>query len=115
MKYLKKLDKGQLDLKKAGTLKKITRPYRRQVPEWEERFEEVAAFAKEHSRIPKRTAVTVEELQMNRWFLGQKLRLKKGSLDKGQQEKVAELVRLYGTRPGRSKPKESVASTVLQE
>ena len=86
-------------------IKNLANRYSRKGPDWFDRLEEVKEFAEKNLRIPKRTAPDEEERALNRWFLNQKERLRKGRLDEWQAKRVQDLVNRYGTGPGRSKPK----------
>lgn len=100
----KRREQGELEVQQSLLIKNLANRYRREAPDWEERFEEVREFAETHLRIPKRTATDEEERALNHWFQGQKERLRKGRLDEEQQELVKDLVARYGTGPGRRKP-----------
>lgn len=105
MEQLRRGDAGKLNSCQQKALKALCEPFQSVKPDWKERFREVRSFAEFHGRLPKRTALTEEEKVLNRWFMVQKARMKRGCLVRRERKLIQFLIKRYGTAAGGHKLK----------
>lgn len=68
---------------------------------WEERFNDLQNFTGRENRLPYSTQVSNEETKMYRWLYAQKVKQKKGELQKIKADKLDDLLAKYPNINGR--------------
>ena len=100
MEQLRRGEKGKLNSLQQESLKRLCGPFQEMKPDWKERFSQVRTFAETHGKLPKRTAITKEEKVLNRWFMVQKDRMKRGRLVRRERKLIQFLIKRFGTAAG---------------